>query len=53
MWAQNNPEGLKEKIRKQKNSANAEQLRSLQATLTAAEKRLTQGYDSRSVLKCD
>ena len=42
MWAQNNPEGLKEKIRKQKNSANAEQLRSLQATLTAAEKRLTE-----------
>lgn len=42
MWAQNNPEGLKEKIRKQKNAANAEQLRSLQATLTATEKRLTE-----------
>lgn len=42
MWAQNNPEGLKEKIRKQKNSANIEQLRSLQTTLTATEKRLTE-----------
>ena len=42
MWAQNNPEGLKEKIRRQKNSANAEQLRTLQATLAAAEKRLTE-----------
>ncbi len=42
MWAQNNPEGLKEKIRKQKNSANIEQLRSLQGTLTATEKRLTE-----------
>ncbi len=40
MLAQNNPESLKEKIRKQKQSADAEQLQSLQATLTAVEKRL-------------
>ena len=33
---------MKEKIRRQKNSANTEQLRSLQATLTATEKRLTE-----------
>lgn len=40
MLAQNNPESLKEKIRKQKQSSDAEQLQSLQVTLTAVEKRL-------------
>lgn len=40
MLAQNNPTSLKEKIRKQKQSADAEQLQSLQATLTVVEKRL-------------
>lgn len=33
---------MKEKIRRQKNSANTEQLRSLQTTLIAAEKRLAE-----------
>ncbi len=42
MWAQNNPEDLKEKIRRQKHSAEAEQLRSLQGTLVATEKRLSE-----------
>lgn len=42
MWTQNDPAGLKEKIRKQMNSASAEQLRSLQGTLTATDKRLTE-----------
>ncbi len=40
MLAQNDSTSLKEKIRKQKQSADAEQLQSLQATLTAVEKRL-------------
>lgn len=42
IWAQNDPTGLKEKVRKQKNSANTEQLRTLQATLAATEKRLAE-----------
>lgn len=42
MWAQNDPDRLREKIQKQKHTAGAEQLRSLQGTLTATEKRLSE-----------
>lgn len=40
MMAQNDPSGLKERIRSQKLSADAEQLHSLQSTLNAVDKRL-------------
>lgn len=42
MLAQNNPSALKEHIRKQKQSADAEQIHSLQNTLAAIEKRLSE-----------
>ncbi|MCD7856299.1 MAG: recombinase family protein [Clostridiales bacterium] len=42
MWAQNNPEDLKEKIRQQKHAADAEQIRSQKAMLSSIEKRLSE-----------
>ncbi|MCD7802321.1 MAG: recombinase family protein, partial [Clostridiales bacterium] len=42
IWAQNDPETLREKIRQQKHAADAEQLRSLKGSLTAIEKRLSE-----------